>query len=412
MAKKAESQKKGMGKIASYVAKYSNASSGAGYKGAIEAFLRSVYKLEKKGTDGKKITHDYENLFDTYLTENRNRSQDVKMFSEYLVRESTSKQSARQILTYAAKFLRAYGVEVLPETVQDIKREIKGGSATIEKTLTGEIICHALKGADVRNRAIFLTLASSGLRIGEALSLSMKDIDLDSTPVKIVVRAAKSKNKQARFTFITPEAADAVRAWIRNRDTYLQGSAKHNQNLIKAGVSAPVNTDSDLLFPVSDSQVNAAWETCLRKAGLYAQDAETGRNVYRIHALRKFFYSQLSMALPEKLVQYLVGHSGYLDGSYMRITPEYAAAEFLKVQDCLTCCVPETVKATIRDLTRTTVNLQKQDGIQLESIEYLRSVNKQMAARLDTLQETVNALVTHIKTTSEYQIQTMESTGE
>ena len=60
--KKAESRK-----IADYVAKYSNASSGAGYKSAIETFLRSTYNLPKNDNDGKRATYDFESLLTQYL---------------------------------------------------------------------------------------------------------------------------------------------------------------------------------------------------------------------------------------------------------------------------------------------------------------------------------------------------------
>lgn len=123
-------------------------------------------------------------------------------------------------------------------------------------------------------------------------SPDLREIDRDSKPVIITVRANKAKNKQARFTFITQDAEEAVRAWLKNRDEYLNQSAKHNKNLLKAGIkTAPVIPESILLFPVSDSQINQAWETCLKKAGLRAKDAESGRNVYRLHSLRKFFIS-------------------------------------------------------------------------------------------------------------------------
>ena len=111
-------------------------------------FLRCIFKLDKADKAG----HNYEDLLDQYLEDKkRNRSADVKVFSECLIKESVSKQSARQRLTYAVKFLRAQGVSILDEDVQDIKREAKGGAATVDKALTAGVICQAIKGADVRN---------------------------------------------------------------------------------------------------------------------------------------------------------------------------------------------------------------------------------------------------------------------
>lgn len=402
-------KQKASGKIAAYVAKYSNASSGAGYRSAIEAFLRSVYGLERKDSEGRKITHDYEGYLDQYLSDkNRKHSEDVKTFSEYLVRESKSKQSARQVLTYGCKFLRAQGIQIDAEFVQDIKRETKGGSQTVAESLTNEMICHALRGASVRDRAIILTLASAGLRIGECLSLSVDDIKLDETPVRIVIRAAKAKNKHARFTYCSQEAKEAIAAWLKVRDSFLLESAKHNQNLIKAGKYEASQVDNKLLFPVSDSQINSSWEVCLKKAGLYKVDAETKRNIYRLHSLRKFFYSRLSNSImPEKLVAYFVGHLTDLGNKYYIPTEEFAGAEYLKVEDLLTCCIPEKAKAAIKTLEIKAASLEKQDAIQYESIEYLREVNKKNEARLDSMQETVDALIAHIKGTKEYKSDTI-----
>jgi hypothetical protein len=237
----------------------------------------------------------------------------------------------------------------------------------------------------------------------------MRDIDMESTPVMINIRASKSKNKQGRFTFITPEAAEAVKAWLKNRDDYLRQSAKHNQNLQKITVSkkgepvktAPVKTESDLLFPVSDSQINQAWETCLRKAGLYAKDTESGRNVYRLHSLRKFFISSVSLAGAKTLAEHLAGHLGYLDSSYRQVSPEYAAAEYLKLQNILTVCIDPVIKNELHTQKEDIKNLTEKTQVQFESVEYLRESNarlqdmlkqqqgelQQMTRRLDAMEK-------------------------
>ena len=278
----------------------------------------------------------------------------------------------------------SYGITVLKDDVQDIKRNGRVAQQPIA-VFTGDMICQALRAANIRDRAAILTMASSGLRVGELLSLDMKDIELDSTPVKITIRAAKSKNKHARFTFCSNEARDAIRLWLKNRNAFLQES-KHNQNLIEKGVkTAPVQTNSTLLFPVSDSQINSSWETCLKKAGLFVKDDETKRNVYRLHALQTD--ERNSDTMPEKLVLFFVGHLTDLGGKYYIPTEEYAAAEYLKVQ-CLLCCRTEADKTEIASLKHTTVILQKDTAEskqdkqeQRESIEYLRETNKALAVR-------------------------------
>ena len=373
------------GKIAAFVAKYSNAGTGAGYKGAIQSFLRCMYDLAKtqmQEVKGKVVTikceHDYERLFDLYLSDKkRDKIADITAYSECLVRDCVSKQSARQQLTYTVKFLRAHGIDILKDDIQDIKRECKGGAATVDKVMDHNVICKALKGSDARSRALILTLASSGLRIGEALSLSMSDIDLEMTPAMITVRAEHSKNGQARYTFITNEARDAIYDYLKVRSDYVERADKH------AGVlgNAP-RKESDLLFPITDASVNKAWETMLRTAGLYTRDEKSGRNQYRIHSLRKFFISQLSMAGARTLAEHLAGHTGYLDASYRQVSAEFAAREYLKLQSVLIVCIPESVKAGIKVADEKIGILMEKTELQSEGIEGLKIINSQLREQM------------------------------
>ena len=403
--------KKGsIGKIAAFVAKYSNKGTGAGYKTALEGFLRCMYALsksEKQQVGGKVVTtkcaHDYEALFDMYLSDKkRDKVADITAYSECLVRDCVSKQSARQQLTYAVKFLRAHGVNILKDDVQDIKRETKGGSATIDKVMDHNVICKALKGSDVRSRALILTLASSGLRGGECLSLKMSDIDMNMTPTMINIRAENSKNGQARYTFISTEAREAVEDYLKVRHEYIARADKHVETL---GV-AP-RKETDLLFPITDASVNKLWETMLRGAGLYTRDERSGRNQYRIHSLRKFFISQLSMAGARTLAEHLAGHTGYLDASYRQVSPEFAAREYLKLQSVLIVCIPENIKAGIRIADEKIGVLMEKTDLQTESIEGMKIINAQLRQQMVTFEEKHNAEMNTLRQEAIEQFQAM-----
>lgn len=374
MAKQEESKQ--AGKIATFSAKYSNTSTGSNYRSAIESFLRCIFGLEKGA-------NDYESLFDTYLRDKkRDRSADIKMWSECLVRECVSKQSARQRLTYGVKVLKAHGVTINQEDVQDIKRETKGGAATVDKVMTADVICKTLRSADTQIRALILVLASSGMRINEALSLTMKDIDFNLDPVMVNVRSDVSKNGYARYSFISTEARDALYDYLKVRDEFVEKAEVYAGNLTKAGKKATVNTETELLFPLQDSSVNKKWESALRKAGLYSRDEKSGRNQYRIHSLRKFFISQLSLAGHKTLAEHLAGHTGYLDASYRQVSPEFAAREYKKLQSILTCCIPESIKAGIKMADEKISVLMEKTELQSESVEGLKIINNQLREQM------------------------------
>jgi len=384
MAKNTKSQE-GSAKIAAFVQKYSNAGSGASYKSSIEGFLRCIYGLPRKDANDKKIAHDYEGKFNQYLSESRDKIADITAYSECLVRECASKQSARQQITYTVKFLRAHGVNILKDDVQDIKREAKGGAATIDKVMDHKVICNALKGSDARSRALILTLASSGARIGEVLSLKTSDIDLNTTPAMITIRY--SKNGQSRYTFVSNEARDAILEYLKVRAEYMEYA---NNRAEKLG-NAP-RADTGLLFPITDASVNKMWETMLKNAGLYTRDERSNRNQYRIHSLRKFFISQLSMAGARTLAEHLAGHTGYLDASYRQVSPEFAAREYQKLQSVLTVCIPESIKNGIKMADEKISILMEKTEMQSTGYEGMKIQNQQLREQMTRQSEEISEI--------------------
>jgi integrase len=66
-----------------------------------------------------------------------------------------------------------------------------------------------------RNRALILLLASTGLRIGEALALKRSDLDLDRGTVR--VQSGKTDNAAREVTVLMPEALDALAVWLDTR---------------------------------------------------------------------------------------------------------------------------------------------------------------------------------------------------
>ena len=138
------------------------------------------------------------------------------------------------------------------------------------------------------------------------------------------------------------------------------------------------------------------WETLLKKAGLYTRDEKSGRNQYRIHSLRKFFISQLSMAGARTLAEHLAGHTGYLDASYRQVSPEFAAREYLKLQSVLIVCIPENIKAGIKMADEKISILSEKTELQSESIEGLKIMNSQLRLQIAQNQEETRRIANKI----------------
>jgi integrase len=63
-----------------------------------------------------------------------------------------------------------------------------------------------LQHLDTKGRVLVLVLASSGMRINEALTVTLDEIDFKSKPTVITIWGENSKTGDNRITFISSEA--------------------------------------------------------------------------------------------------------------------------------------------------------------------------------------------------------------
>jgi hypothetical protein len=213
------------------------------------------------------------------------------------------------------------------------------------RTSEGEMTPQVLKGllahSDIKGRALFLLLESSGVRIGEALQLTFDDIDLESTPPKITVRGENAKEGDAYFSFMSVEALESMREWLKVRDEYITTATKRGSGLFQTGFGRGQKDAADKrIFPFSDSVAEMMFTNAIKKLGLHKVDTQTGRGQFRIHMLRKFFMSQMKLKIPVEIVEALCGHSGYLSEAYRRYSRAQIAEFYLKGESVLHLNVP------------------------------------------------------------------------
>lgn len=78
--------------------------------------------------------------------------------------------------------------------------------------------------------------------------------------------------------------------------------------------------EEDLLIMEAFTHANVCymWNQALDKTKLNHQDNATKIHELHIHTLRKFFRTQMALAIPVDIVEALMGHSGYLTDVYQR----------------------------------------------------------------------------------------------
>jgi len=259
------------------------------------------------------------------------------------------------------------------------RRRGKGNQPITEDTAPStEQIKKILQHAKINDKAIFLTLLSSGMRISEATQIKLTDIDLKSNPSKITIESQYAKNKKKRITFITDEATESIKAWLKVRKQWLENTSKithitrelEDKSILKISKS-PID---DRLFPTHANTVRARWNNLLNKAELNKTDSKTKYHTMRLHTLRKAFRTQFSKHNHD-IAEILLGHEGYLNTAYARYTEEELKKEYLKASKYLNVYETQVdltkIYQQIKELQKENIALKHLFTVQQEAIKHL-----------------------------------------
>jgi len=202
--------------IQSFVAKkYRNTQSFA-TKASYENALKRFYEFlnNEKGIDiseaiilleEKKL--DSIQLLDDYYTNLRNTRFGKKQ-------KQYSNASIRTYLTAAKEFLRFLGFKAYNEDIKQVFTlpPIQDNS---EPGLTKETLVRLLRNSPSKLQVAILVSCASGVRDGELVQLKVVDIDFQTNPVTINLRAEIVKGKiHPRKTHLTKEAANALKDYL------------------------------------------------------------------------------------------------------------------------------------------------------------------------------------------------------
>jgi integrase/recombinase XerD len=156
-----------------------------------------------------------------------------------------------------------------------------------------------------RDRALFLLLLRTGMRVGELLDLRVTDISL---PEKKILIYMGEKNYRGRVVYMGEDAVEAAEAWLSIRDS--------RQEMLFYSSRRP---------SLSYAAVRNRFTKYLGKAGL------SGKG-YTIHCLRHTFASEmLNAGLRLEVLQQLLGHSSLeVTRQYARLTDRTREDEYFR----------------------------------------------------------------------------------
>ena len=155
-----------------------------------------------------------------------------------------------------------------------------------------------------RDRALILLLLRTGLRIGEALHLTINDIDLKGRKVHL---SQGEKNDQGRVVYLSNDAAFCLKRWLTLRDPEEFVFARKEE------------------ASISYSTARSLFRRYLIEAGL-------DHKGYTVHSLRHTYASELLNAgMRLEVLQQLMGHQDIeMTRRYARLTDRTREEEYFR----------------------------------------------------------------------------------
>ncbi|MGH9986313.1 MAG: tyrosine-type recombinase/integrase [Nitrososphaeraceae archaeon] len=198
--------------------------------------------------------------------------------------------------------------------------------------------------SDIRLKTYVMFLAAGGFRAVEALSVRVKDLDLESKPAHVFVRGEYTKTRADRIVFLTDEITQQLKSWLIYK--YRKRRVCHNKDgSTITEYRTPYREESDLVFAVYqtkrmpnpdgiyDDIAKAFAKTLDRMGRGEREDSNQNRRQITLHSFRRFVNTTISDLGYFDFSEYFIGHSG---STYWRKKDSEKAEIFLKIEPYLT----------------------------------------------------------------------------
>ncbi len=242
--------------------------------------------------------------------------------------------------------------EISPSTVQSLYKPVKlyctmndiilnwgklykllpAASNGDDRAITREEIKKLLQYAGIEMKAVILIFASSGVRVGAFEEMKIKHLDPIDQKGNVV--AAKltiyPKSEEEYYTFISPEAYEAVQEHINYRK-------RMGENI----------TSETRLFASNRDTLRMSMHRLLQKAGLRGEKHGKRYEFPANHAFRKFYKTRAEQVMKPINVETLLGHSTGVAGKYYKPSEKELLEDYLKAIPLLS--ITQQIEQSDRD---------------------------------------------------------------
>lgn len=304
----------------------------------------------------------------------RIKNQEVNVFKVlqefiiYLDKLGKKPASIKLWVTVARGYLGHIGIRIYSE---DFRHSVKLPKKVRqrEEPLTKDILVRLLRNLPPKIQTAVLVATASGMRIGEIVQLKISNVDFDSKPTKIRIRAEITKTKESRETYLTSEATQALKDYITRSFGWKEGQPNEAiKNQVIFGRTSLVKRERDQNNPnsklrkkdselrctpqfIAESVLVNSLKLHIRKIPELNQLNENGRHMIHFHAFRKFFRTTVGDAVGRDYAEALMGHHFYLD-TYYNLPEEKRREMYLKAEPYLTISDYTRVEKNMDDLAQ------------------------------------------------------------
>ncbi|SRR5579885_62833 len=307
----------------------------------------------------------------------QNQELDVyDVLNDYVVfvdKKGIKPKTTRLWFTVVKGYLTHLGLDVYSEKCKQ-KIKLPKVRRVKKEALTKEILVRLIRNLDAKLATAVYVAISSGMRVGEIAGLTLTDIDFDDEPVKISIRAETSKSREDRETYITNEAAIALKDYLKryfgwredSTNSHLQGLRIFGRtNVIKNGDQNAKGRIPQVSEQLSESDLLGSTLRRISKVPELNRLSRSGWRVIHFHAFREYFYTVVSNVSGSNFAHALMGHHEYLD-TYYALSEKQQASLYQKAMPYLTISDYSKIENDLEKIQNT------QDGLLEKYAEFER----------------------------------------
>ena len=323
-------------------------------------------------------------------------------YSAYLLSNGNSIPTLKQRVVTARNFLEYFDVDISPRKFKlkvRLPKIVRRDKEALSKADVADILNAC---SYIRLKTYVMLLATTGMRAVEALSIRIKDLNLDYSPATLFVRGEYTKTRVDRTIFLTQEVALQLKSWLDYKYRTRRVCYKDEQSKkIITEYRTPNRHDVDLIFSLYQKESpNPRWiyfdlvrsfaKTLDRMGKGAREDGNERRRQITLHSFRRFVKTTISDLGYSDYSEYFIGHSG---STYWRKKDAEKAEIFKKIELYLTFLNVHQlerqgadIQTKVEELEELNQSLRQRDKVKDDAITHLSDQLVALSVRLQDIE--------------------------